>query len=546
MIVGFQKHRTGLAVDGHGADTFLNSGADGIGAAAADGDHRRAVAVAGEVQIEVAFLRIADDQGSRAVGGGDVGFLGKADAAALAEDHLAGHIQVFIVLLGAVGIQEEEFKIHTGADGVQAGEIAVAEAAVLGVDDLIAVYGEIAAHRALVVHRCHGQGIGIGAGHAHGVEAGSVVIQVAAGPGLLRPVAGVACGHDHHGIGLLQVFQEGGVDVVEGGARVGTAEGQVHRITAEQNGILNGGHVVGFVGTAQLAEDLHGEELGIRSRTGGVDGFHGIGIAVFRGDEAVGGGDAGHMGAVLALAVPVMGHVVIAVHIVEGKGQLFAEIELLSGHIGLFGDVQAAQDLRQLPGVQQVQGCQIGIRVHICLLGAEGQGVKIRAVVEGLVIGVRARVDDGHTGARAGKARAPGGVGSGHDAGGVGHGLNGALGGHGGVLLLLNHGLHAVDGRDGVDVAALDIGGDHIAHQGQVPDHIQGLTPQDLTGDGLGHALLLGQKLGIVGHGGGVFGDVHGGKARLYRGPVLQNDGDADGPGDKLRILRIFLSQTVT
>ena len=112
MMIGFQKHRTGLAVDGHGADTFLNSGADGIGAAAADGDHRRAVAVAGEVQIEVAFLRIADDQGSRAVGGGDVGFLGKADAAALAEDHLAGHIQVFIVLLGAVGIQEEEFKIQ--------------------------------------------------------------------------------------------------------------------------------------------------------------------------------------------------------------------------------------------------------------------------------------------------------------------------------------------------------------------------------------------------------------------------------------------------
>ena len=92
MIIGFQEHRTGLAVDGHVADTFLSGGLDGIGAAAADGDHRRAVAVAGEVQIEVALLRIADDQGSCAAGGGDVGLLGKADAAAPAEDHLAGHI----------------------------------------------------------------------------------------------------------------------------------------------------------------------------------------------------------------------------------------------------------------------------------------------------------------------------------------------------------------------------------------------------------------------------------------------------------------------
>ena len=359
-------------------------------------------------------------------------------------------------------------------------------------------------------------------------------------------MAGVSCGHDHYGIGLLQVFQEGGVDVVEGGARVGTAKRQVHCVTAKQNGILDGGHVVGFVGTAQLAEDLHGDDLGIRGRTGGVDGFHSIGVAVFRGDEAVGGGDAGHMGAVLALAVPVMGHVVIAIHIVEGEGQLFAEIELLSSHTGLFGDVQAAEDLGQFPGVQQVQGCQISIQVHIFLLGAEGQGVKVRAVVEGLVIGVRARVDDGYAGARAGESCAPGSVGSGHDAGGMGHGLNGALGGHGGVLLLLHHGAHAVDGRDGGDAAAGNIGGDHIADQGQVPDHIQRLAPQDLAGNGLGHALLLSQKLGIVGHGGGVFGDVHGGKARLDRGPVLQNDGDTDSLGNQLRILRLLLRQTVT
>ena len=95
-----------------------------------------------------------------------------------------------------------------------------------------------------------------------------------------------------------------------GSAGVRGTQGKVDGIALQHNGVLNGHQIVRFIGAAVLAEHLHGNELGVRSHTLDLHRVQSIGKRpVSVGDVGIGRRDAGHMGAVFTLLVPVMGDV---------------------------------------------------------------------------------------------------------------------------------------------------------------------------------------------------------------------------------------------
>ena len=345
----------------------------------------------------------------------------------------------------------------------------------------------------------------------------------------------------HH---LHQVAEHVGV----GGAGHGGTQGQVDGVTAQDDGILDGGHVVGIEGAA-VAEDLHGQNLGIGSHALHHDRAGSLGIAAAAGDEAVGGGDTGNVGAVLALLVVVVDDVQGGVHIVEAVGQLLGAGQLLGGDAGHpLGGMELIQHRSDVIGIQQVQGGHVAFQTHALSLGIFRQGVQICTVVKGLVIGVGTGIHNGDAGARAGVAAAPQIAGADHGGAGVGVGdqLLVALRHGGAVLGLHGHGLNAVNGGDLLQGAVGHPGGDDVAHQGHVPDHVQGTAVQSPVGDGLLHPLLGGQKLGPVIHGLRVCGDAHGGIARLHGGGLLQHDGHADHLAGFSFCCAVLLNQTVS
>ena len=142
---------------------------------------------------------------------------------------------------------------------------------------------------------------------------------------MLEPVAGVTGGHTHNGAALCDGFQNGlkhrrGVVGITGAA---AAQGQVHRVGTQQNGIFNGNNVVGIISAAGLAEHLHDKNLGIRGNALRQNGLQSIGIrAVTVGNVAVSGSDSGDVGAMVTLGIVVVGNVQIPVDVVKAKGNL--------------------------------------------------------------------------------------------------------------------------------------------------------------------------------------------------------------------------------
>ena len=503
---------------------------DGGGIRLGDAHHGGGIVQAGQIHAVQTGLIVVDDHAHRAAAQGVVGLLRKIQGAAGDQDDLSGDVDA-AVFLGIAQTVQEDIPILGAVQVqalVQAGKGRVAIAQILAVEVILTAHGEIVAHGAVVVHGGHGEGILIGAGRAHGVEGHIIVVQVAEGGGH-GPVGGVARGDDHHGVGFGHHLHQTAVDIGIGGTGHGGAHGEVHRIAVEQDGILDGCHVIGVKGAA-VAEDLHGDELCIGGNTQHHDGLPGIGIAAALGDQAVGGGNARHMGAVLALTVIVMGDVQGGIHIVEAEGQLLVAIELCGGDAGhpLIG-VELRQHLGNGLLRHQVQGSLVSLQAHALCCGILRQSPQIRAVVKGLVVGIRAGVDDGDAGARTGVAAVPQNAGADHAGAGVGagHGILHPLC-HGRLILGLHgHGPDAVDGGDLLQGAIGHPGGDDVAHQGHVPDHVQGTAVQGLPGDGLFHGLLGSLKLRPVAHGLGIGGDAHGGKARLHGGGSIQHDGHA-------------------
>ena len=352
-------------------------------------------------------------------------------------------------------------------------------------------------------------------------------------------MAGVTGGHGNDHTAVDNGLQDGlvlGVGLA-GIAGVAAAQRQVGGIAAQDHGVLDGCHVIGIVSAAALTEDLHGVHLGIRGNTLGQGGIQSgsegtVGLL----NVAVAGGNTGDVGAVVTLGVVVVGDVQTGVNVVEAEGDLGADIQILSLQIALL-----------LEGVELLQLVSV-----ICSGdGGDAQAldsVAVGSAVEGGVIGVSAGIDDGHLGACAGVTVSPGNAGADHGRGGSHVGVGGLrLLDHARLILRLDQdGINTLDLLDLLDLAILNVGGDDVGGQGQIPNHIQRLAVQGLLGDGLGHLILLGFQLVAILH--RLFaarGDVGRGKALVQGGGVAQHDGDADHVRVGILLLGFFLNSRV-
>ena len=521
-----------------------------------DGDAGSGIGVVRQVHVDGARLVIVDDGADGAGSGGEVALLVEGDAAPGAGQDLALHgvAQGCQVLLRAVAVDEEVLLLpgQGGHGGVLVLGLAVEDHALTGL--------QVVAGAAHIVHRGNGKGVpgrtgGAGGGHAdiRGIEIARGVLAV------LHPGAGVAGGHHGHDAALRQLLQDLLVAVLLVAVPAGEAraQGEVHRVAAQDDGVLNGHHVVGLIRAAPGAEDLHGEDLGIRRNALGLDGFQRVGeAAVPIGDKAVGGGNARHMGAMLAAAVIVVGDVQALVDVVEAEGQLLRAVEV-GGRVVLalqrFVDVELRQLLLDLGGIQQMEPGKIAVQVLPRRLGVQRQGVEVALLREGLVVRVRAGIDDGDPAAGAGITGGPGRGGAGH------FGRGGHVGvrrlfpvHHAGLIALLQQHLGDTGhGGDLLHVAVSHVGGDDVGRQRQVPDHVQLLPVQHLAGDALADGLLLRPELAAVSLRRGALRDALHGVARLQRGGAFQHDADPDqvrvGIRDGcFRLLRLRLREIVS
>ena len=318
--------------------------------------------------------------------------------------------------------------------------------------------------------------------------------------GVLHPGAGVTGGHGHHRAGLGQILQNGLVNRsgIPGGTRTARTQRQVHRVTVQDNGILNGGHVVGIVSAASGAEYLHGDKLSIRCDALGAHRLQRRGEgAIPIGNVPVSCGNTGHMGAVLTLGVVVMYHIQVRIYIVKCKGELGVEVCLL-GLIIETADVQLRPNLCNLRYIQEME------TLHILLRRLSGpdcillQGVVKGAAVEGLVVGVGTGVDDGDPAASTSVTSGPGDGRANHLAGGAHIGIYRQIGlSHIWLIPGLNHNLgHPGDLLQGRNLAIGHVGRDDVGSQGQVPDHIQ-LLARGLLNLGLYAALLFDESRAV-------------------------------------------------
>ena len=346
-------------------------------------------------------------------------------------------------------------------------------------------------------------------------------------PGAVGPGTGVAGSHGHHGIRLLQLLQEALVGLVVSIAGIGGTQRQVHHVAAQQNGVFHGRHVVGLIGAAVFAKDLHGDELSVRGHALDLHRFQSADKSILCLYVPVCSGNPRHVGAVLALVIVVMGHIQVPVHVVVVEGQLGGAIQLLRrggsrrGLAVLQGPLIGVQLRKYRADFRCIQKI-IGFAAGLLILR---QGVCKGIGIKRLVICIGTGVNDCNSHPCAGIS---GGVGS----GGADHLTRG---GHIGVGLscgvhrrlipgLQNDLLHPRYCLDGFDVSIGHIGGNQVGRQGQVPHHIQLFPRQGLPGNGLCHGFLALLQAGAVSRGAPVRSNVRRGIAPLQGGGLLQND----------------------
>ena len=533
---GLGAHGELAHIVGHAVGFLLfGIGLDDLAVRHQQGDVRSGIGVAIGGHVDGAHI-VVDHDGADGTGGNGVVTLGgEVDGAAVA--HGNGALELIArsgeVLGIADGIHIDEALLtgqsSHGLDGSLGGVV---------VEHLGAGELNIVAGGANVIHGGDAQRVGVGAGAAVGGPADALGVGIGIG-GVLEPVAGVTGGHGNDHTAVDNSLQDGLVLGVRlaGIAGVAAAQRQVGGIAAQDHGILDGGHVVGIVSAAALTEDLHGVHLGIRGNTLGQSGIQSgsegtVGLL----NVAVAGGNTGDVGAVVTLLVVVVGDIQIGVNVVEAEGDLGADIQV--------GGLQVAVLLEGVELLQLVSVIRSGD-------GGDAQAldsVAVGSAVEGGVIGVSAGIDDGHLGACAGVTVSPGNAGADHGRGGshVGVGSLGLLD-HARLILRLDQdGINTLDLLDLLDLAILNVGGDDVGGQGQIPNHIQRLAVQGLLGDGLGHLILLGFQLVAILH--RLFaarGDVGRGKALVQGGGVAQHDGDADHVRVGILLLGFFLNSRV-
>ena len=246
-----------------------------------------------------------------------------------------------------------------------------------------------------------------------------------------------------------------------------------------------------------------------------------------------------------------MGDIQAGIHIVVAQGQLFVEIQVLGSQLGtLFVNVELVQEGSDFLLVQQVQRFYVVGVGHAGLAGIFLQSVDKCLCLEGLVIRICAGINDCDPASGSGIAVQPGSIRADNTGGGIHLWLGDVFrpGGFcGSILLLQADVLDAVHLSNGLQFSIGHVGGDEIAHQGQVPDDVQSLSPQYLTGNVLGDDLLLGLQAFLIGHCLVILGNGHGGIAGLNGGLLLQDDGDTDDIRISVgRLLRFILDQAVS
>ena len=415
-----------FAVNGHFTRVISRSslrlgggrrGLDGSALALQDGDAGGRVVVAAQVHVDGTGSIVVNHCGRCAQGSCHIGLFKEGGGAPGAEDHLSLEVHALVILRCAEAVHQDIGNHRTGlaGAGIQGGHGKVVVAGGFGVDHRQLAHGKVLPCGTPVLHRGHSQGVGIRARGAYGVHAHAVVVQKAVCGSPISPGAGVAGGNNHNGIGVLEAVQQLGIGLVGGLAGSCRAQRQVHSICAQHNGILNGHHIVGLIGAALLAKDLHGEELGIGSHTADIHRLCRRDKAIALLQEAVGRGNAGHMRAVLSLCVMVMCDLQTGVHVVVAQGQLLIEVQVFPCQLRAFlMDVKLFQEGIDLLLVQKVQLRRVIGIGHAGLLGVFLQSMVEGLCLEGLMVRVRAGVDYGNPGSRAGVALQPGRVGADH------------------------------------------------------------------------------------------------------------------------------------
>ena len=533
---GLGAHGELAHIVGHAVGFLLfGIGLDDLAVRHQQGDVRSGAGVAVGGHIDGA-RRVVDHDGADGTGGnGVVALGGEVDGAAVA--HGNGALELIArsgeVLGIADGIHIDEALLTGqsghGLDGSLGGVV---------VEHLGAGELNIVAGGAHVIHGGDAQRVGVGAGAAVGGPADALGVGIGIG-GVLEPVAGVTGGHGNDHTAVDNSLQDGLVLGVRlaGIAGVAAAQRQVGGIAAQDHGVLDGCHVVGVVSAAALTEDLHGVHLGIRGNTLGQSGIQSgsegtVGLL----NVAVAGGNTGDVGTVVTLGVVVVGDIQIGVNVVEAEGDLGADIQV--------GGLQVAVLLEGVELLQLVSVIRSGDGGNAQTLDS----VAVSRAAEGGMIRIRAGINDGHLGACAGVTVSPGNAGADHGRGGSHVGVGGLrLLDHARLILRLDQdGINTLDLLDLLDLAILNVGGDDVGGQGQIPNHIQRLAVQGLLGDGLGHLILLGFQLVAILH--RLFaarGDVGRGKALVQGGGVAQHDGDADHVRVGILLLGFFLNSRV-
>ena len=225
------------------------------------------VFVAAQVHAEITIGVIVDDDSGSAQLHSGVCLVGKVGHTTGAEDDLALQIHAGIFCFVTDAVNEDILIGSTGAVGrsIDGGQGLVAVIRILHVHNIEACYAENDSHDAIVIHGSNGEEIVVGSGGTDGVE-DNVIGVGSAEHGHVGPLAFVTCGTDDHGIGLGHEVQQLGIVVIEGMTGHQGTQGQVDGVTAQQDGVLNGCHIVG-VTQCSIAEDLHGDQLCIGCNT---------------------------------------------------------------------------------------------------------------------------------------------------------------------------------------------------------------------------------------------------------------------------------------
>ncbi len=510
---GADAHGAGIVGDGAGG---VGGGVrlDRVGVGQGDGDHREGAGVVVEGHVDGAGRIVGDDQGLGVVGFQVIALLIEGDVAAVADNDLAGEADR-AVDRGIVAGVARRVHVDVAVAAADGGHLGAGGVGLIIEDLLAAVEGQRAAGDAGIFGGGDAEAVGVGAGAAAGVHVGVLNVELA----VIQPVGeivGVAGGDGHHslgvGAGVGDLVHRGLIAGGVGEALAGGAQRQVHRVAAQNDGVLDGDHVVGIVSAAAGAEDLHDEKLGVRGHADDVDAVRSFHVGAAALDVAVGRGDAGHVRAVLALGVAQVVDGGVLIHVVVAEGDL-------GGDVGRAGAVELALDGAQVGGGEEAD-------VLAGLLNGIVEGVGIH----GLVGGVQTGVDDGDAGARAGVALGPGVSSADHEGGGVG-GVRPiaflAFHGRGGIVTVFQEDvLDAGDGLDLRNVAVADVRRDRVHRQGDVPLDVQ--LGADGSLDLIGQGGLAAAEALAVGNRGGILRDVVHAVACVKGGGLVELDRHTD------------------